>query len=179
MSSEHIKWITRSALGITLVIMAQLLGKLLPGAAGAFTAAQLLTGSLVNCVLLVFCFYAGVWSGAVISAVSPVLAMLTGIGPALPVLTPLIACGNLLLTATAWLCGKKRGTLNIPGCLAAAAAKCAFLSLTAPIVLSAAGAPEKQSAAISFMLSWPQGVTAVCGGLLALAVLHRLQTVKA
>lgn len=56
----------------------------------------------------------------------------------------------------------------------AAALKCAFLWLLVPAVIQAVGVPAKQVAALSIMFSWPQGVTALIGGLLALAILSRL-----
>ena len=61
------------------------------------------------------------------------------------------------------------------GVVAGAAVKCGFLWLTAPLVLAAAGLPEKQTAMLSDMFSWPQFVTALCGGLLAWAVLPRVR----
>ena len=52
-----VQFIARTAIGIALVILAQLIGKLLPAGAviaGPFSVTQLVTGSLVNCVLFVF-----------------------------------------------------------------------------------------------------------------------------
>ena len=45
------RWITRTALGVALVVVAQLLGKVIPAGAviaGPFSVTQLVTGSLVN-----------------------------------------------------------------------------------------------------------------------------------
>ena len=49
-------------MGIALIIVAQLLGKLFPAGAvivGPFSVNQLITGSLVNCVLFVFTAISG------------------------------------------------------------------------------------------------------------------------
>ena len=54
-SDAAVHWITRTALGVALVVVAQLLGKVIPAGAaiaGPFSVTQLVTGSLVNCVLL-------------------------------------------------------------------------------------------------------------------------------
>ena len=95
------RWITRTALGVALVVVAQLLGKVIPAGAviaGPFSVTQLVTGSLVNCVLFVFTATTGIWSGVAIGILSSVLATLIGIGPAIPAVTPVIACGNASLT---------------------------------------------------------------------------------
>ena len=53
MSQKHSAafWVTRTALGVALVVVAQLLGKVIPAGAviaGPFSVTQLVTGSLVN-----------------------------------------------------------------------------------------------------------------------------------
>ena len=45
-------------------------------------------------------------------------------------------------------------------------------------VLAVAGLPEQQTAMLSIMFSWPQGVTALCGGLLSWPIIARLKKVK-
>ena len=53
--------------------------------------------------------------------------------------------------------------------------KCAFLWIAVPAVLGLlSGVPEQQVKMISIMFSWPQGLTALIGGALALAILPRL-----
>lgn len=173
MSAPGVKWVARSAMGTALAVLAQLLGKQLP-AVGVLSAQQLATGTLVNCVLLVFAVRAGLGSGLVIGAVSPVLALLLGLGPALPVLTPLIACGNAALVLAAWACSARFRRRLPPGFAAGAAVKCALLWSTAPLLLSAVGAEGARAAAVKAMLSWPQGVTALLGGALALLLLSRI-----
>ena len=87
-------------MGVALVVVAQLLGKVIPAGAaiaGPFSVTQLVTGSLVNCVLFVFTATTGIWSGVAIGILSSVLATLVGIGPAVPAVTPVIACGNAVL----------------------------------------------------------------------------------
>lgn len=163
-----------AAMGIVLVTAAQYLGGLIPDIAvifGPFSVRQLITGTLVNCVLLVFTARAGLASGAAIGAVSAVLAALLGISQL--VISPLVAAGNILLCLTYWFLEERMN--HICGVIAGAALKCAFLWLTVPMALSAAGFPEKQAAMLSIMFSWPQLVTALCGGLLAWAVLPRVR----
>ncbi len=177
-------WVTRTALGVALVVVAQLLGKVIPAGAaivGPFSATQLVTGSLVNCVLFVFTATTGIWSGVAIGILSSILASLVGVGPAIPAVTPVIACGNAVLAVVFGLLHGKEW--NFPrwaaSAVAAAVVKCAFLWVCVPFVLGLlSGVPEKQVAAVSVMFSWPQGVTALIGGVLAMLVLPRLRKSK-
>lgn len=178
MRDKTVRFLTCTAMGIALVILAQLLGNVLPAGftvIGPFTGKQLLTGSLVNCVLFVFTGAVGLWSGVVIGLASSILALFLGIGPILPVV-PVVACGNALLCAVFGLLrGKLPDWLNVG---IAALLKCGFLWLLVPVVIRAAGVPAKQAAALSIMFSWPQALTALLGGLLALLILLRLKKVK-
>lgn len=180
--SSAVQFIARTAIGIALVILAQLIGKLLPAGAviaGPFSLTQLVTGSLVNCVLFVFTAQAGIWSGAIIGILSSVLASLIGIGPAVAAVVPVIACGNALLALVFGLVSGRREQLRIPAVILAAVLKCAFLWVSVPAVLKALGTVgEKQIAALSIMFSWPQGVTALIGGTLALIIIPRLAKLK-
>ena len=180
MTSENktVRFITRAAMGVAMVIVAQLAGKLFPAGAviaGPFSVNQLVTGSLVNCILFVFTATCGVWCGVTIGIVSALLASIIGIGPAVVAVVPLVACGNAVLCLIfAFMSGK----FHAPKLLAVAAAaafKCAFLWLTVPQLLKLVGAPEKQAAALGIMFSWPQAITALIGGLLALIILKRLK----
>ena len=177
-------WVTRTALGVALVVVAQLLGKVIPAGAaivGPFSATQLVTGSLVNCVLFVFTATTGIWSGVAIGILSSILASLVGVGPAIPAVTPVIACGNAVLAVVFGLLHGKEWSFPrwAASAVAAAAVKCAFLWVCVPFVLGLlSGVPEKQVAAVSVMFSWPQGVTALIGGVLAMLVLPRLRKSK-
>lgn len=175
------RWITRTALGVALVVVAQLLGKLIPAGAaiaGPFSVTQLITGSLVNCVLFVFTATTGIWSGVAIGILSSVLAALVGIGPAIPAVTPVIACGNAVLSLVFGLLRGREWSFgrHAAAAVVAAALKCAFLWFCVPAVLGMiSGVAEAQVKALSIMFSWPQGVTALIGGALALLILPRLR----
>lgn len=182
MSQNHTaaRWVTRTALGVALVVVAQLLGKMLPAGAvitGPFSVTQLVTGSLVNCVLFVFTATTGIWSGVAIGILSSVLATLIGIGPAVPAVTPVIACGNAVLAVMFGLLHGKDWQFGrwAFAAIIAAIVKCAFLWICVPLALGlVAGVAEQQVKALSIMFSWPQGVTALIGAALALTILPRL-----
>lgn len=179
MNNKSMRFITYTAMGTALVVLAQWAGSLLPAGfvfAGPFTMKQLITGSLVNCVLFVFTAFAGVWSGVTVGILSAILASLIGVGPAVLPIVPLIACGNAILCVIFWLVADKLNAKNIPGAIAAAVVKCAFLWLTvAPLLGVLSNVPEKQVKMLSIMFSWPQGVTALVGGALAVIIIPRLK----
>ena len=177
MNNKTTKWISYTAMGVALVVAAQFLGSRIPSIAtifGPFSVQQLITGTLVNCILLVFTARSGVTSGAVIGVLSSVLAAAFGISQI--VVTPMVAVGNALLCIVYGLLAR-RPSWHIPAMIIGAVVKCAFLWLTVPMVLAAAGLPEKQTAMLSIMFSWPQGVTALCGGLLSWPIIARLKKV--
>ena len=177
MNNKTTKWISYTAMGVALVVVAQFLGSRIPSIAtifGPFSVQQLITGTLVNCILLVFTARSGVTSGSVIGVLSSVLAAAFGISQI--VVTPMVAVGNALLCIVYGLLAR-RPSWHIPAMIIGAVVKCAFLWLTVPMVLAAAGLPEKQTAMLSIMFSWPQGVTALCGGLLSWPIIARLKKV--
>ena len=175
MNNKTTKWIAVTAMGVALVVVAQFLGSRIPNIAtifGPFSVQQLITGTLVNCILLVFTARAGITSGAVIGVLSSILAAFFGISQM--VVAPMVAIGNALLCVIYGLLAR-RSSWHIPAMLLGAVMKCAFLWLTVPMVLTVAGLPEKQTAMLSIMFSWPQGVTALCGGLLSWPIITRLK----
>lgn len=171
------RWVTQTALGLALVIVAQMIGKSIPAIAvifGPFSVSQLITGTLVNCVLFVMAAQVGVSAGVTVGILSAILATLLGIGPIFPVITPLIALGNGILVAAHHLFGKKHYALGVS---AGAVLKCAFLWVSVPLVLRLfSPASPQQLKMLTVMFSWPQGITALCGGVLAGIILPYLKT---
>lgn len=112
-TDEKVKWITRTALCTALVLLAQIVGRMLPAGAviaGPFSINQLVTGSLVNLVLILAAASVGLWSGVACGVVSSILAALLGMTP-VPFIVPAIALGNAVIAAAAWFfLGKSHGT---------------------------------------------------------------------
>lgn len=173
-----VHFVTYTGLGIAMILVAQFLGKAMPAGAviaGPFSVSQLVTGSLVNAVLFVFTAYVGVSSGVLAGIISAVLASLIGVGPQVLVIVPLIAAGNVLLSVLFWLFAVKYIRIMPAAAVIAAVGKCAFLWGTVPLFIHAVGVPAQQAAMLSVMFSWPQGITALIGGVLALLILARLR----
>ena len=175
--NKKIRWITETAVMLALLISLQAITK---------PMGQLVTGSCVNAILAVATLVAGLSSGLTIALISPVLAFLLGIAPQI-LTVPAIMIGNsiyvVLLSALADKSGKNL-IKQVIAWLVAAAAK--FAALYAVVVwlicgvlsenLLASGmlkAPMLKALPATF--SWPQLVTALIGGAVALLIVPVLR----
>ena len=180
--NKTIRWITETAVLLALLICLQWVGSMIP----APLVKQLITGTMVNCVLAVAALYAGYGSSVAIALVSPVFAYLLGIAPQIITVLPIMAgnvCYVILLRIVAGKTGKP--FWRQPVALAAAATvKFAVLYvLVVKIVCGVAAGnllgqkmgnavllAEPMLKMLPVMFSWPQLVTALCGGAIALAI---------
>ncbi len=164
-AKQRILWITEAAAMAALLIALQALTK---------SAGQYVTGSCVNAVLAVTVLVSGLWSGAAVAVLSPFFAFLLGIGPQLLPVVPAIAAGNLVFVLLLHiLAGAKDLPLWRRGLawLAAAFGKFAALYLLV-VQLLCRVLPLKppQVDLFTVMFSYPQLITALIGGALALLV---------
>lgn len=86
MNKERTLWITRTAIFVALLVVLQ--------AATAALGNTIITGSVVNMLLVVSVMTCGMMSGLCVSVISPIMAKLIGIGP-LWSLISFIAAGNI------------------------------------------------------------------------------------
>ena len=170
-SKSKILWITRTAIFIALLIVLQ--------AATMPLGNTIVTGSIVNLLLIVSVMICGLASGLSVAAVSPVMAKFLGIGP-LWSLIPFIVAGNIALVLLWHLIGNRnigrRHTAYIIALVSAAAAKFLVLyvgivRIAIPVILDL---PEQQAAVISSMFSFSQLITALVGGMVTSALLPTL-----
>lgn len=171
-NKKRILWITQTAVFVALLVVMQ--------AATAPMGNIMITGTIVNLLLIVSIMTCGLSSGLSVAVISPLMAKLIGIGP-LWSLIPFIAAGNIVLVLL-WhfIGGKKmihRMVPYITALITAAIAK--FLVLYIGIVKIAIplllGLPEKQASVVSHMFSIPQLITALLGGILAVMILPSLK----
>ncbi len=162
-------WITRTAVLIAMLILLQGVTK---------AGGQFVTGSCVNAVLAVAVLFSGLWSGVTVAVISPFLAFLLGIGPQLLPIVPAIAVGNVIYVLILhFLCGKKNLPIWRQGIGLVSAAACKFLALyliVVQLLCRVLTLPEKQVATFTAMFSWPQLVTALIGGVVALLIVPTL-----
>ena len=166
--NKKVRWITETAVMLALLVALQALTK---------GFGQFVTGSCVNAVLAVTVLTAGLGSGIVVAVLSPVLAYLLGIAPQILVL-PAIMVGNtvfvVLLRLIAGTDSRKVGQ-QIAAWLIAALGKFAVLYLIvcgvmAPSLLAAGTLKEPMLKALPATFSWPQLITALIGGGIALLI---------
>lgn len=175
--NKKIRWITETAVLLALLVVLQALTK---------SFGQFVTGSCVNAVLAVAVLLAGMGSGVTIALISPVLAYLLGIAPQL-VTVPAIMVGNtVFVVLLRQIAGGESKVLGrqIAAWLIAAVAKFATLYiLVVKIICGVASAPllaagtlkESMLKMLPTMFAWPQLVTALIGGAVALAIVPVLK----
>ena len=170
--SKKIRWITETAVMLALLVCLQALTK---------PMGPLVTGSCVNAILAVSALVGGLSSGLVVALCSPVLAFLLGIAPQI-LTVPAIMAGNsvfvILLSVLADKTGKNM-IKQINAWIVAAAAK--FAALYAIVVLLICGVLSENLLAAGVLkvpmlnalpatFSWPQLITALIGGAVALSI---------
>ena len=175
--NKKILWITETAVMLALLVALQAITK---------PMGQLVTGSVVNLILAVTVLVAGLSSGITVAVISPVLAYLLGIAP--QVLTvPAIMVGNTVYVVMLCLiAGKESRKIGrqIVAWISAAAAKFAVLygvvaglicGVFAQDLLAAGLIKEPLINTLPGVFSWPQLVTALIGGAVALLVVPVLR----
>lgn len=173
---QKIRWITQTAVMLALLITLQALTK---------GFGQLVTGSCVNAVLAISALLGGMGCGIVVALFSPVLAFLLGIAPQI-LTVPVIMAGNavyvVLLSLLAGHSGKLLGRMG--AWLVAAAAK--FMVLYAGVVFLICGVFSEALLEAGLLkppmlkvlpttFSWPQLITALVGGGIALLIVPILR----
>lgn len=182
-------WITQTAVMLALLICLQWVGSQIPEQ----MTKQLITGTMVNCVLAVTTLYVGMGSGITLALCSPVLAFVLTIAPNFITVVPIMlgnVCYVVLLRLIAG--GGNKPFWRQPVALVSAAAV-KFTVLYVLVVKLAGGVfygqlagqkfhqwvlmppnPEKYQM-LMLMFSWPQLVTALAGGILALLIVPVLR----
>ena len=165
-------WVTRTAVSAALLVVLQVATMALGN--------QIITGAVVNLILIVSVMICGLSTGLTVAIISPVMAKLFGIGPFWS-LIPFIAAGSIILVLLWHFIGnmhlKNKYIAYISALVAAAAAKAAFLytgivRIAIPFLLELS---EQQSKAVSGMFSFSQFITATIGGVCATIILSTLK----
>ena len=166
--NKKILWITETAVMLALLITLQTITKPL---------GQIVTGSCVNAILALTTLVAGLYSGLTVAVVSPVMAFLLGIAP-MPLTVLPIMVGNACYVAVLFFIYNAK-PLSKPfwtqplALVAAATVKFGVLYLLVVRVICTfvANAPK----ALPAMFTWPQLITALVGGAVALLIAPMLR----
>lgn len=168
--------IAHAAVGLALILLAQYLNKVIP-AIPIFVGVQvgqLITGTLVNALLIIVSIDAGYHSGVLVGIISAFLATILGIGPIFPIITPFIAIANIIYVLV-YRFGATHHYGVLISSIPAAFIKTGFLWITVPLVLTfIPDVKEVQAIALTAMFSWPQLITGIAGGIFAAIVIARI-----
>ena len=175
--NKKIRWITETAIMLALLVTLQALTK---------GFGQFVTGSCVNAVLAVAALVGGLGCGLTVALISPVLAFLLGIAPQI-LTVPAIMVGNsvyvVLLFVLADRSGKKLAKQVVAWLVAAAAKFAALYAIVVGLIcgvlseslLAAGTLKPPMLKALPATFSWPQLVTALIGGAVALLMVPVLR----
>lgn len=175
--NKKIRWITETAIMLALLVTLQAMTK---------GFGQFVTGSCVNAVLAISALVGGLSSGVVVALVSPVLAFLLGIAPQI-LTVPAIMAGNTVYVVVLSLLVDKTGKNLVKQAIAwiaAAAAKFAVLyaavawlicDVFAEALLASGNLKQPMLTALPATFGWPQLVTALIGGAVALLIVPVLR----
>lgn len=172
MKKNNVQVLTRTAVLVALALVFQNLRVVI----GTLPYSQFIIGSLVNAVLIIAAGAVNVYSGIVVSVITPIVAYLQGQLP-LPIIIPVVAIGNALIVVVYHLLQKYN---KYVGVISGSIVKALFLYLGIQQALKIVQGtiPDAQftkiSTALSASFSWPQLVTALIGGFIALLVLKML-----
>lgn len=158
------KFITRTALLLAIAIAFQIFGKFIP-------YNNFIVGPIVNAVLIVATAIAGIWSGTAIAVIAPLVSAFTNKAPIAPLIlgfSPFIILGNFVIVLAFHLLRKKNKVLGV---ILGAILKFAVLYTAITIFTSAVQMKPQVALTLTNLFSWPQLITALVGGAIALAVL--------
>ena len=177
-----IRWITETAVMLALLICLQWVGGMIPTP----LTKQLVTGTMVNCVLAVTVLVAGRSSGVAVALVSPVFAFIFKIAPVFAAVLPIMVGNVCYVLILSWLLGKSfKPVWKQPLALGAAAVVkfgalyllgvkllggVMFAVLDGVSIAGNAVMSEKVLKQLMNMFTWPQLVTALVGGAVALLI---------
>ena len=185
--NKKIQWITQTAVMLALLICLQWVGSFVPDQ----LTKQLITGSLVNCVLAVTVLFVGMSSGITVALISPICAFLFGIAPNFITVAPIMLGNVCYVVLLKRIIGKtwKPFWKQPVALISAAVVKFGVLYLlVVELICGVAsgvllGKKLGQTVLLAppmlkmlpTMFAWPQLVTALIGGTLALLIVPVLR----
>ena len=170
--NKKILWIAETAIMLALLVTLQALTK---------PAGQLVTGSCVNTILAISALAGGLGCGLTVAVISPILAFLLGIAPQI-LTVPAIMVGNAVFVVLLYLLADRKGKNVVKQVIAwivAAVAKFAALYLIvvqlicgvlSSSLLASGALKEPMLKALPATFSYPQLITALIGGAIALVI---------
>ena len=175
--SKKIRWITETAMMLAMLVALQALTK---------GFGQFVTGSCVNAILAVTVLVGGLWNGITVALISPILAFVLGIAPQILTVPAIMAGNTVFVLVLYFIVGNKYAAVSrrILAWAVAAVAKFATLyfivvklicGVMSASLLEAGTLKAPMLKALPATFSWPQLVTALIGGGLALLIVPHIR----
>lgn len=130
-----------------------------------------LIGSLMNACLLIAVEWVGAEAALIISFLAPVVAYFQQLLP-LPIFIIPVALGNAIYIGILLMGRRLQFWLNLS---AAAASKAIFMYAAFTWLLNLLAIPAQLAEGLLFIMSWPQFITGMIGGILAGMIKKRLK----
>lgn len=165
----------RSGLFLAIAIVFQLIGRNFP------QVSQFLVGPVINTVLLLTTYVCGTYYGIAAAILTPLLALITGQFQAiLAAFIPFIMIGNAVYVLAFGILKNKGKIGKYTGAALGSFLKFLFLYLSAAkiVPLLNLGIPKKVLPKLAVMMGLPQLITALFGGVLAIAIIEILRNRK-
>lgn len=165
------KKLIRTSLFLAVAIVFQIIGRNVP------QINQFMVGPVVNAILLLTTFICGIFWGAAIGILTPLLALLVGqLAAPLGFFVPFIMIGNFIFVICFGILMNKGKWGKYAGIAAGAILKFFFLSFASSKLIGMIGmnVPKKVLAKLMMAMSTPQLVTALIGGIIALVFIEIL-----
>ena len=136
---------------------------------------QPITGLIVNAIFFITVSLLGIKYALLIGLIPSLIALLTGLLPVILVpMIPFIMLSNIILIITFFCLKNKNYWLGI---IAASVLKFIFLFTTSSVVINLL-LKKEIATKVAEMMSWPQLLTALGGGVIAYIFLNSLKKVK-
>ena len=172
MKKSHALWITRTAVLLALLVGSQVVTRPF--------GLTLLTGSIVNLILVVAVLSSGIYTGLTVAILSPFFAALVGIGAIWPIV-PIVSFANVVFVFI-WHIGEKlpfSKKIIRRGISCGIAALCKFallyvgvVRIVIPFVLNL---PTERAEVLTIAFSTNQLITATIGGVVAILALPAIE----
>ncbi|HEX2945419.1 MAG TPA: ECF transporter S component [Clostridia bacterium] len=161
---NNTRFLTRTALLLAVAIAFQIFGRFIP-------YNNFIVGPIVNAVLIIATYTAGIWSGTAIAVIAPLVSAFTNkaaIAPLIIAFSPFIIVGNFIIVLAFYLLRKKS---KAAGVAVGAVSKFAFLYAAISIFTYLVKMKPQVAITLTGLFSWPQLLTAVIGGIIALVII--------
>lgn len=169
MKKDKVKMLTRTAVLLAVVVVVQMVGRSIPNN-------NFIVGPLVNMCLLIAAMTAGLGGGMAIAVLSPFTSLINNNAPiaaALLPFAPVIAISNVIFVLVFCFLFNKNKYIGV---ISAAVLKFAFLFLAIRLFLNIFAFPKFAEKLIA-LFSFPQLITALVGGFIALPVIYSVRKV--